>query len=187
MDKLRYDLLTHEKGGKIRHDLEVTYIFGDTGGIGKSRYIWDNFSEEVAVITNYKGNGTFDGLKPTHDVLVFEEFRDSIRLKDMLNYCDIYPISAPSRYADKPIFATKIFIISNWKLGASSEEQITDPESYQAFLRRIHKIMEFKKDGEIITYNSVKEYFKEKNISIVSEFKLEKVSDETFHKLINGK
>lgn len=47
--------------------------------------------------------------------------------------------------------------------------------------------MEFKKDGEIITYNSVNEYFKEKNISIVSEFKLEKVSDETFQNLINGK
>ena len=187
LDKLRYDLLTHEKGGKIRHDLEVTYIFGDTG-TGKSRYIWEHFSDEVCVITNYKGNGTFDGLKPTHDVLVFEEFRDSIRLKDMLNYCDIYPISAPSRYADKPIFATKIFIISNWKFEKQySEEQIIDPESYQAFLRRIHKIMEFKKDGEIITYNSVNEYFKEKNISIVSEFKLEKVSDETFQKLINGK
>ena len=99
LDKLRYDLLTHEKGGKIRHDLEVTYIFGDTG-TGKSRYIWDNFSDEVCVITNYKGNGTFDGLKPTHDVLVFEEFRDSLSLKDMLNYCDIYPISARSRYAD---------------------------------------------------------------------------------------
>ena len=128
LDKLRYDILTHEKGGKIRLNLEVTYIFGDTG-TGKSRYIWEHFSDEVCVITNYKGNGTFDGLKPTHDVLVFEEFRDSIKLKDMLNYCDIYPISAPSRYADKPIFATKIFIISNWKFEKQySEEQIIDQE-----------------------------------------------------------
>ena len=37
----------------------------------------------------------------------------------------------------------------------------------------------------LVTYNSVNEYFKEKNISTVSEFKLKKVSDETFQKLIN--
>lgn len=182
IDKLRFDLLTHEMGNKIRKDLEVTYIFGDTG-TGKSRYIWEHFADEVCVITNYKGNGTFDGLKPTHNVLVFEEFRDSIRLKEMLNYCDIYPISAPSRYADKPVFATKIFIVSNWRFERQySDEQVTDSESYNAFLRRIHKIMEFKKDGEIITYSSTNEYFKNKNLE--KGFNLEKISDENFKELI---
>ncbi len=182
LDKIRFDILTHEKGNALRLNLKVTYIFGPTG-VGKSKFIWEHFSDNVCVITNYKGNGTFDGLKPTDETLVFEEFRDSINLKEMLCYLDIYPISARSRYSDKMILATRIFIVSNWPLEKQYiEEQITDKESYQAFLRRIHEIMEFKKGQNPFVYSSVDEYFKAKRIN--TDFKLEKISDECFEKLL---
>lgn len=183
IEKIRYDIKSDEMEGKLRLNLEVTYIQGKTG-TGKSRYIFENF-DNVCVITNYTGTGTFDGLKPTHDVLVFEEYRNSLTLKEMLSYCDIYPISARSRYADKPIYATKIFIISNWRLEEQyKEEQVTDAESYQALLRRIHKVMVFHDKGEYIKYESVDEYFKANKISSVAYTPPPSISDEEFYNLM---
>jgi len=76
----------------------------------------------------------------------------------MLNYCDIYPIVLPARYSDKFACYHKVIIISNWCLEKQySELQDTDRESWEAFLRRIHKVQIYTHDG-IATYNSVKEY-----------------------------
>lgn len=180
IEKIRYDIKSDEMEGKLRLNLEVTYIQGKTG-TGKSRYIFENFNN-VCVVTNYTGAGTFDGLKPTHEVLVFEEFRSSLPLKEILTYTDIYPISARSRYADKPIYATKIFIISNWRLEEQyKEEQVTDAESYQAWLRRIHKVMVFHGKGEYTKYESVDEYFKANKISSIAYTPLPLVSDNEFY------
>lgn len=184
IDKIRFDIKSEELLGKRRLNLEVVYVQGRTG-TGKSRWILDEFGDEnVCRITNYK-NHPFDSYK-YHDVLCLEEFRNSLALTNMLNYLDIYPISLPARYADKPLFATKIFIVSNWQLEKQyQDEQITDYESYQAFLRRIHKVMVFNEDKTITTYNSVQEYF-DKN-SVCSQFKLTKISDEEFERLMRGK
>lgn len=180
IDKIRFDIKSAELEGKRRLNLEVCYVQGDTG-TWKSRTILDMYSDEnVCRIINYKKN-PFDAYK-YHDVLVFEEFRNSLPLPDMLNYLDIYPVNLPARYADKPLFATKIYIISNWKLEKQyQDEQVTDFESYQAFLRRIHKVMVFTGKGEFTTYNSVDEYFKE---NVKNKFQLTPISDEEFHKLL---
>ena len=77
----------------------------------------------------------------------------------MLLFCDIYPIELPSRYANKFACYSKIYIVSNWNLDKQySELQREDKESWEAFLRRIHKVIVYKKDGSIKEYNSVKEY-----------------------------
>ena len=181
---IKFDIKSSELEGKRRLNLEVVYVQGDTGA-GKSRWILDTYGDEnVCRIMNYKKH-PFDAYK-YHDVLVFEEFRDSMALSDMLNYLDIYPVNLPARYADKPLFSTKIFLVSNWKLEKQYQnEQVTDNESYQAFLRRIHKVMVFYDKEQYTTYNSVQEYFDAMHLS--NSFKLEKISDEDFNKLIQKK
>lgn len=180
IDKIRFDIKSEEIQSKRRLDLEVVYIQGSTG-TGKSRWVMDTFGDEnVCRVTRYKAH-PFDDYK-MHDVLVFEEFRSSLPLADMLNYADVYNIALPARYAPKPLFATKIFILSNWELEKQYlDEQVTDSESYQAFLRRIHKVMVFNKDGSITTYNSVNEYFEANKLTTHHELKT--ISDEDFEKV----
>lgn len=97
-------------------------------------------------------------------VICFDEFRSSLKLKEMLMYCDIYPIELPSRYANKFACYNKVFIISNWKLEKQYYElQKEDKETWKAFLRRIHKVIHYESMNKIIEYSSVEEYMKRQN------------------------
>ena len=52
-----------------------------------------------------------------------------------------------------------MYIISNWSLEKQyCEVQRDDRESWDAFLRRIHKVVIYSKDGSIKEYDSVKAY-----------------------------
>ena len=66
-------------------ELEVSYIFGRTGS-GKTRGVMDAYGYENCYrVTDYKHPfDTYDG----QDVLIFEEFRGSLKHGDMLNYLD---------------------------------------------------------------------------------------------------
>ena len=129
--------------------------------MGKSRDILDTFSDEcVFRITNYRH--PFDGYN-CEPVIVFEEFRNSIPLGDMLQYLDIYALSLPARYSDKYACYTHVFICSNWSLEQQYKEiQDSHSESWNAFLRRIHKVKEYTDNG-VIEYSSVHDYFEQKN------------------------
>ena len=122
-------------------DLEVTYIFGDTG-TGKTRSVMDKFGYAACYrVTDYHHPfDTYDG----QDVIIFEEFRGGIKHGDMLNYLDGYPLLLPCRYFNRQACYTKVFIITN----IPPEEQYVrvDKESREAFYRRIHKIVHH--DGE---------------------------------------
>lgn len=156
LDKLRTMLLTEKYRGTRRLNLEVTYIYGETG-TGKTRSIYDEFGDEnVYRVTDYFH--PFEGYGHCESVIMFDEFRSSLMLKDMLQYLDIYPIELPSRYANKYACYTKVFIISNWPLEKQySDAQEEDKESWDAFLRRIHKVKVFTKE-RVFLYNSVAEY-----------------------------
>ena len=160
LDKIRTTHLQDKFRGTRRLDLEVTYVFGVTG-MGKSRDILDTYGDEnVYRVTDYKH--PFDGYS-IEDVLVLEEFRNSMPLKSLLDYLDIYPIQLPARYANKYACYNKVFIVSNWKFERQFElEQRDDRESYDAFLRRIHKVKEYTENG-IIEYDSVKAYLGRNN------------------------
>ena len=64
-------------------------------------------------VTDYEH--PFDGYKG-QDVIVFEEFRSSLRIGDMLNYLDGYPVELRCRYSNKQACFTKVYIISNISL-----------------------------------------------------------------------
>lgn len=155
LDKLRTTIFQDKYKGTRRLDLEVIYVTGATGK-GKSRDILDEHGDENCYrVTEYKH--PFDGYS-IEKVMVFEEFRNSLSLKDMLNYLDIYPIQLTARYANKYACYLKVYICTNWPLEKQYEyEQRYDPESYAAFLRRIHRVKEYTENG-IVEYDSVQAY-----------------------------
>lgn len=157
IDKVRTTVLTEKYKDTVRLDLEVIYISGATG-TGKTRSVLEeNGYSNVYRITDYLH--PFDSYSG-QPVIAFDEFRSSLRIKEMLMYCDIYPIELPCRYTNKYACYHKVYIISNWDLEKQyAEIQKEDTETWSAFLRRIHKIKVFGKDSVIHTYDSVKEYF----------------------------
>ena len=81
---------------------------------------------------------------------MFEEFNSQIPIEEMLNYLDIYPLSLPARYTDRTACYTQIYITSNIPLWEQYQDvQEYRPETWKAFLRRIHRIAEYHADGTI--------------------------------------
>lgn len=158
LDKLRTMLLTEKYKGTRRLDLRVIYISGATG-TGKTRGILDEHGDaNVYRVSDYQH--PFDSYN-CQNVLAFDEFRSQLRLSDMLQYLDIYPVELPARYANRYLCAETIYIVSNWKLEDQYKEvQKDNPESWQAFLRRIHEVRTYNKDGTITVYDSVEKYLR---------------------------
>lgn len=127
-------------------DLEVTYIFGDTG-TGKTRSVMDRYGYANCYrVTDYKHPfDTYDG----QDVLIFEEFRGGLKHGDMLNYLDGYPLLLPCRYFNRQACYTKVFIITN--IPPDGQYMSVDRESRNAFYRRIHKVIR-------ITHHDIEEW-----------------------------
>lgn len=147
--KTAYDLLQREyRFDNVFRKLEVSYIFGQTAK-GKTRYIMDKFGyKNVYRVTKYD-HTAFDQYKG-QDVVVFEEFRSSFKIEDMLNYLDGYPLMLPSRYNDKEACYTKVYITTNWTLEQQYKNVQTEhPTTWQAFNRRIHKVFNFDKNKEL--------------------------------------
>jgi len=122
-------------------DVEVVYVFGETG-TGKTRGVMETYGySNVFRVTDYEH--PFDGYKG-QDVIAFEEFRSSLKIQDMLNYLDGYPLELPCRYANKIACYTKVYLISNVDLKCQYESiQTEHRETWHAFLRRIKKVVEY--------------------------------------------
>ena len=116
--------------------LTTTYIYGSTGK-GKTRHVMEKFGySNVFRVTNY--SHPFDMYRG-QKVVIFEEFRSSLKIEEMLNYLDGYPLTLPARYGDKIACFDTVYIISNIPLESQYKNmQVEQPETYQAFLRRIH-------------------------------------------------
>ena len=156
LDKLRTMLLTEKYKNTRRLDLKVIYAYGPTGA-GKTRGVLDRHGDSnVYRVTDYRH--PFDGYS-CQPVVAFDEFRSQLRLSDMLQYCDIYPIELCARYSNKYACYDTVYIISNWPLEEQYEQvQEESAESWKAFLRRIHEVIVYHKDKTFTKYDSVKEY-----------------------------
>ena len=156
LDKLRTMLLTEKYKDERRLGLEVTYVYGATG-TGKTRGILDKHGDSsVYRVTDYQH--PFDSYN-CQPVIAFDEFRSQLRISDMLNYCDIYPIELPARYANRYACYHTVYIVSNWPLEQQYENvQQESRESWQAFLRRIHKVTVYHEDKTFTEYGSVEKY-----------------------------
>jgi hypothetical protein len=151
VEYVRQSLKAQEYREKWR-DLETVYIFGKTG-VGKTRYVMDGCGySNVYAVNNYKH--PFDGYAG-ENVMLFDEFNSQFRIQDMNNYLDGYPLSLPARYSNKQACYEKVFIISNIDLRQQyTNEQQSRPEIWAAFLRRIHKVINFMPDGTRHEYDT---------------------------------
>lgn len=157
IDKVRTTLLTEKFKNFIRDDLDIIYISGETASGKTSGVLKEHGCENVYRVTDY--NHPFDGYS-CQPILAFDEFRSSLRISDMLNYCDIYPLELPARFSNKYACYEKVYIISNWPLERQYPEiQAGDEKTWSAFLRRIKKVMIYTKE-KITVYDSVDKYLK---------------------------
>ena len=149
MDKIRQDILEARYREQWR-DLEVTYIFGPTA-TGKTRGVMEQHGYgSVYRVTDY--NHPFDRYAQ-EPVLCLDEFRSSLLIGDMLDYLDGYPLALPARYANRQACFETVYIISNINLREQYPNiQGTDPATWEAFLRRIHRVIEYRKAGEPIDH-----------------------------------
>ncbi|MBE6592897.1 MAG: viral replication protein [Ruminococcaceae bacterium] len=150
IDTLR-EAIMYERYRSEYRDIQVTYLFGASGS-GKTSGIYEKHpATEICRITDYGGrNGIRFDSYHGQDVLVFEEFNSQIPIETMLNYLDVYPLMLPARYTDRVACYTKVYITSNLSLGEQYKaEQQSRPETWNAFLRRIHKVYAYHADGTV--------------------------------------
>lgn len=132
-------------------DIEVIYVTGATG-TGKTRDIMEQYGyENVFRVTDYLH--PFDSYKG-QEVVIFEEFRSSLKIQDMLNYLDGYPLELPCRYANKIACYTTVYIVTNIMLNEQYENvQVEHKETWRAFLRRIHSMKVYKSKELVEDYD----------------------------------
>lgn len=159
IERTRQAIREEEYRDKWR-DISCIYVYGETE-TNKTRTYMEKFGyENVYRITNYQPNAIWDGYKG-QDVVIFEEYRSQIVISELLTWLEGYPnASLRARYSDKVAMYTKVIIISNISLEQQYPNiQEDSPSTWRAFLRRIQKVIHHKTKDEIITYNSVDEYF----------------------------
>ena len=138
-------LISSEWASKYR-DVEVCYISGETR-CGKTSLITKHFGyQNVHRITDIE-NG-WDSYT-NQDVVIFEEYRSSFPLRNMLAWLEGHPVELPARYFNRQAAFTKVFIISNWTWSLQHEYDRTNFENdYKAFVARIQHILEFVRTGD---------------------------------------
>lgn len=127
-----------EKYKNTFRNLQVEYIWGKTG-TGKTRGIMEKYGyQNVYRVTDYLH--PFDAYKG-QDVVLFEEFRSSLRIDDMLKYLDGYPVEFPCRYSNKQACFTKVYIATNIDIFEQYPNiQREEKNTWDAFIRRIDNI-----------------------------------------------
>lgn len=146
-------MMLNEKHREINRDIDVIYIWGDTGTGKTYGILKEHGSKNICRITSYRkgGNGIYFDSYNGEPVLVFEEFQSQIPIEDMLNFIDVYPLKLPCRYADKVACYSIVYLTSNLPLEDQYKwVQIERPKTWEAFLRRITKVIEYRSNGEII-------------------------------------
>lgn len=158
--------IREEQFKDVFRKLQTTYIYGTTGS-GKTRTVMEKYGyENVFRITDYQH--PFDNYKG-QDVIIFEEYRSNLKISDMLNYLDGYPVELPCRYCNKVACFSKVYIISNIPL-TSQYMNIQDMEygTWKAFLRRINKVIHYIDNGTYREY-TIKSYLETDFVPLVNQ------------------
>lgn len=148
IEKMRMEILS-EKLNTWR-EVMVTYIWGETGA-GKTRTILEGVENprDVYRVTDYRN--PFDGYRG-QSILMFEEFRSSLPIEQMLIYLDGYYHELPCRYANKVSGWTDVYIVTNVKPSDQFRNvAINHPETFSAWERRINAFIEVNSESAFCT------------------------------------
>lgn len=154
IDRVRQTII-EEHYKDVWRNLDVCYIWGNTGS-GKTRYVMEQYGySNVYRVTDYAH--PFDNYKG-QDVLLFDEFRSSLTMQEMLVYLDGYPVELRARYFNRQACYTKVYIVSNIDIRDQYINiQRDEPLTWDAFLRRISQIMIYSDNG--VSSMSLDSYF----------------------------
>lgn len=143
LNNIRQTLLS-DKYMTSNRQIQVIYIYGATG-TGKTSGIYAaHYAKDICRITSYSNAKALFDTYSMQPVIVFEEFRSQIPISDMLSYLDIYPLMLPARYQDRIACYTTVYITSNIPLFEQYRNiQMTEPATWDAFLRRISVVREY--------------------------------------------
>jgi len=131
-------------------EMSVTWISGPTR-IGKTSSILKHYgSKNVYRITNY--DHPWDAYRG-QDVIIMDEFTNSVGLNEMKNYLDNYIINLPSRYQDKIGTYTKIYVISNDPF--AKQYNWASEANYGAWKARFTEIIEAESAEDLLAKLSV--------------------------------
>lgn len=172
IDRVRQTIL-EANFKKVERDIDISYIWGATG-TGKTSTIVRRHDYEAYRIMDYAHPwDSYAG----QDAVIFEEFRSSSKIQDMLNWLDRYPLELPCRYSNKIACFTKVYIITNIPL---EQQYITVqhdyPPTWKAFLRRIARVEKYTYNGVISTL--MDEYLKNGQFDATGTIFDEKYQDE---------
>lgn len=150
IDALRQEYL-YEKYSNEWRDIEIFYIYGETG-TGKTRYVMEKYGySNVYKITDYAH--PFDRYNG-EPVILFDEFRSSLPIVDMLQYLDGYPCRLPARYEDKTACFTAVYIVSNIPLDKQYPHiQTEESETWKSFVRRINSVEKYEKNNGSLPFS----------------------------------
>lgn len=146
---------------KRRLDLKVIYVCGPTR-LGKTRSIMDRYGDgNVCKVNDYERDPF--GFYEFQNVLCFDEFHSQLKISEMLQYLDVYPVDLPARYTNRVACYHRVYLTSNsWLEEQYTEVQKNSPETWKAFLRRIHEVQVYDEAGNITVYDSVEKYLHRK-------------------------
>lgn len=155
LEKIDYirTLYRDDEYKRVFRKMTVTYIYGRTGA-GKTRYVTSLFEpDNVYRVTDYKN--PFDHYEG-EDVLVLDEFRSGLSIELMLNVLDGYRFRFPCRYHDRQACHTQVYLISN--IPIENQYPRLDVDTREAWLRRIHWIIDFRSSDNMLKYEGYEKY-----------------------------
>lgn len=142
LDELREIILSDQYGSQPREDLQVIYVQGSTR-VGKTRGIYAEHSFEDtyrAIMSETHPFDTYSG----QIAIMFDEFRDSIKLEKMLVYLDKLPCKLPARYNDRTAAYSWAYVVSNWPFEMQYANDFMTgnitQEDYAAWVARFSRI-----------------------------------------------
>lgn len=146
LERYYWKNLMRNRLGEFRQLQECVYIYG-ASRTGKTSFVRDKYGfKNVYRMSDYgdiNRGERFDSYVG-QDVILFEEFRNSMRLDRMLYYLDDYLPELPARNQNKVGLFTKAYFCTNVPLNCQYKHQRdAESETWFAFLKRITAVYNF--------------------------------------------
>lgn len=129
----------------VREDLEVCYIWGETG-TGKTTYVYENEGiGDTYTVTDYAH--PFDQYEGER-VLLLDEYTGQFSLPVSLKILDKWPVQLSARYANRWAAYTRVWVVSN--IPPSELYTYAPLEQRKAFFRRFAHFYRMNSNHELV-------------------------------------
>lgn len=127
-----------QKRAKAWRDLKVEYIYGETG-TGKTKYAMQDYASGNVYKINGSSMDWWDGYQG-EKTLVIDEYSNDVKITQMLNILDGYPLRLPTKGSFTYANWEKVIITSN--INPLDLHQNAKEYHHRALMRRINNIVQ---------------------------------------------